>query len=190
MWEVVSMALDTLRTNKMRSGLTILGVVIGITSIVGMTALIRGFDESLREMIRVIGPTLINVQRFGVTSFAGGADARELLKRPTLTVSDARALEAQATTARFVDIELGATIGPREQRRVFYRNQKTKPLLVLGTGEYFAEGTNLPFFAGRFFSGTEIMYRKNVIVLGNTAYKLLFEPSGTDAVGKIGRAHV
>ncbi len=182
--EVIVMAVDTIRTNKMRSGLTILGVVIGITSIVGMTALIRGFDESLRDMIRVIGPTLINVQRFGVTSFASGADARELLKRPTLTVSDARALEAQTTTARFVDIELGATIGPREQQRVFYRGEKTKPLLVLGTGEYFAEGTNLPFLAGRFFSGTEIQYRKNVIVLGNTAYKRLFEPNRIDPIGK------
>ena len=43
--EVLVMALDTLRTNKMRSGLTILGVVIGITAIVGMTSLIRGFVE-------------------------------------------------------------------------------------------------------------------------------------------------
>ena len=185
--EVIVMALDTLRVNKMRSGLTILGVVIGITSIVGMTALVRGFDESLRDMIRVIGPTLINVQRFGVTSFASGADARELLKRPTLSVSDARAIEAQASTAQFVDIELGATIGPREQERVFYRNQKTKQLLVLGTGEYFAEGTNLPFLAGRFFSGTEVQYRKNVIVLGNTAYKYLFEPSHADPIGKVVR---
>ena len=44
--EVVRMALDTLRSNKLRSGLTILGVVIGITAIVGMTSLIRGFDQS------------------------------------------------------------------------------------------------------------------------------------------------
>ena len=44
------MALDTVRTNKMRSGLTVLGVVIGITSIVGMTAMIRGFDQSLRDI--------------------------------------------------------------------------------------------------------------------------------------------
>ena len=43
--EVAVMALDTLRANKMRSALTILGVVIGITSIVGMTSLIRGFDD-------------------------------------------------------------------------------------------------------------------------------------------------
>ncbi len=54
--EVVTMAFDTVRTNKLRSALTVLGVVIGITSIVGMTAMIRGFDQSLREMIRAIGP--------------------------------------------------------------------------------------------------------------------------------------
>ena len=46
--EVVAMAFDTVRGNKMRSALTVLGVVIGITSIVGMTAMIRGFDQSLR----------------------------------------------------------------------------------------------------------------------------------------------
>ncbi len=54
--EVVSMAFDTVRTNKMRSALTVLGVVIGITSIVGMTAMVRGFDESLRDMIRAARP--------------------------------------------------------------------------------------------------------------------------------------
>jgi putative ABC transport system permease protein len=43
--EVVVMALDTVRSNKLRSALTVLGVVIGITAIVGMTSLIRGFDE-------------------------------------------------------------------------------------------------------------------------------------------------
>ena len=51
------MALETLRTNKMRSGLTVLGVVIGITSIVGMTSLIRGFDSSLRASIENSAPT-------------------------------------------------------------------------------------------------------------------------------------
>ena len=44
------MAFDTVRTNKMRSGLTVLGIVIGITAIVGMTALIRGFDQSVRDL--------------------------------------------------------------------------------------------------------------------------------------------
>ena len=181
--EVVTMALDTVRGNKMRSGLTVLGVVIGITSIVGMTALIRGFDQSLREMIRAIGPNTIFIQRFGITSFANGSEIKDLLKRPNLSISDARALEEQAGTVEFVDIELGAG-GPPKQQRVFYRDMKTKPIVLLGTTENFAEGTRIPIFGGRFFNGTEVQYRKNVVVLGNTPYQLLFAPSGTDPLGR------
>src|SRR6476659_744920 len=181
--EVVAMAFDTVRNNKLRSGLTVLGVVIGITSIVGMTAMIRGFDQSLRDMIRAIGPNTIFVQRFGITSFAGGAEFKDLIKRPNLSVSDARALEEQTSTIQYVDIELGAG-GPPTQRRVFYRTQKTKNLVVFGATENFAEGTKIPFLGGRFFNGTEVQYRKNVCVLGNTPYKLLFEPFGIDPVGK------
>ena len=182
--EVVVMAFETVRSNKMRSGLTVLGVVIGITSIVGMTALIRGFDQSLRDMIRAIGPNTIFIQRFGVTSFANGAEITQLLKRPNLSLSDARALEEQSETLEFVDLELGAGPGPTTQQRVFFRDQKTKPLVVFGTSENFAAGTRIPIVAGRYFNDTELQYRKNVCVLGNTAFKLLFEPAGIDPIGK------
>jgi putative ABC transport system permease protein len=185
--EVVVMAFDTVRTNKMRSFLTVLGVVIGITSIVGMTAMIRGFDQSLRDLIAQSGPNIIYVQKFGVTSFANGTEISKLLKRPDLTLSDSRALEAQNSTLQYVDIELGAGPGPVTQRKVFYRDLKTKNLVVFGTGEYFAEGTRLPMLLGRFLNGTDIQYRRNACVLGNTAYKLLFEPSGTDPLGKFVR---
>src|SRR5712691_6909383 len=130
--EVVSMAFATVRENKMRSGLTVLGIVIGITAIVGMTSLIIGFDQSVRDLFATIGPNTIFVQRFGVTDFANGGEIRDLLKRPNLTVSDARAIEQQATTLQYVDLELGAGVGPRSQQRVFYKNLKTRPVLVLG----------------------------------------------------------
>ena len=182
--EVIVMAFDTVRANKMRSGLTVLGVVIGITSIVAMTALIRGFDESLRDSIRAIGPNTIFVQRFGITSFAGGREFSELMKRPTLSQADARALEEQASTLQYVDIEIGAGAGPPTQRRVFYRDQKTRPQIVFGTTEYFAEGTRIPIVAGRFLNGTEIQFRSDVAVLGNTAYQLLFAERGLDPIGK------
>ena len=185
--EVIVMAFDSVWGNKLRSALTVLGVVIGISSIVGMTAMIRGFDESLRDMIRALGPTTITVERFGVTSFVNGAEIRNLLKRPNLTVSDARALESQATTIQFVDVELGAGIGPPTQSRVFYLKQKTKPLIVFGTGEWFAEGTRLQFLAGRFFNGNDIQFRRSACVLGYSAFKLLFEPSGIDPIGKFVR---
>jgi putative ABC transport system permease protein len=185
--EVVAMAFETVRTNKMRSGLTVLGVVIGITSIVGMTSLIRGFDQSLRDMIRAIGPDTIFIQRFGVTSFANGAELAELIKRPNLSLSDARALEEQGTTLQYVDLELGAGPGPVTQQRIFYRDLKTKPLIVFGTSEHFAAGTRIPIIAGRYFNGTELQYRRNVVVLGNTAHALLFEPDGVDPIGKFVR---
>ena len=184
--EVIVMAFDTVRSNKMRSVLTVLGVVIGITSIVGMTAMIRGFDQSLREMIRAIGPDTIFIQRFGITSFAGGAEFKELIKRPNLSISDARALEEQTGTIQFVDIELGAG-GPPTQLRVFYGSQKTKGLVVFGTTENFAEGTRIPILGGRFFNGTELQYRKNVVVLAYGPYQRLFGESGIDPIGKIVR---
>jgi putative ABC transport system permease protein len=185
--EVVVMAFDTVRTSKMRSFLTVLGVVIGITSIVGMTSLIRGFDQSLRGLIQQLGPNTIIVSRFSFTNFVNGDELKTLLKRPNLTISDSRALETQGALLQTIDVQLGGG-GPGSQtQRVFYRDQKTKPIIVIGTTEHFQDGTNIPFLSGRFFNGTEVQYRKNVVVLGNTAYKLLFEPTGTDPVGRMVR---
>jgi len=182
--EVIVMAFDTVRSNKLRSGLTVLGVVIGVTSIVAMTAMIRGFDQSLQESIRAIGPNTIFIQRLGITSFASGREFSELVKRPVLTVSDARAIEEQSSALQYVDIEIGAGAGPPTQRRIFYRDLKTRPLVVLGTSEFFAEGTRIPINSGRFLSGTEVQYRSNVVVLGNTAYESLFAERGVDPIGK------
>ena len=53
--EIITMALGTLRANKLRSFLTVLGVVIGVTSIVGMTSLVRGFGDQLESLVRQLG---------------------------------------------------------------------------------------------------------------------------------------
>jgi putative ABC transport system permease protein len=184
LWEVVTMAFDTVRINKLRSALTVLGVVIGITSIVGMTALIRGFDESIRDLMRQIGPDTIFVSRFSFVSFRSGIEFKELMKRPNLTISDMRALEDQTTAVQLVDIQLGGGGPGATFDRVFYRDQKTKPLIVLGTSENFAQGTRIPFNTGRYFNGTEVHYRSMVCVLGYTPYKKLFEEQGLDPIGK------
>ena len=116
--EIGRMALETLRTNKLRSALTVLGVVIGITAIVGMTSLIRGFDQSLRDTIRQLGPDTVFVARLSGLSVASGKEFSELMKRPNLTVADAKALQEQAPSLRLVDIWLGNG-GPPTQERVF-----------------------------------------------------------------------
>jgi putative ABC transport system permease protein len=181
--EVVLLALDTLRTNKLRSGLTVLGIVIGITAIVGMTSLIRGFDESLRDSIRELGPNTIFLAKFSGVSLAAGRDFDELLRRPNLTIEDAQAIEKLSPSVGVVDIWLGAG-GPPTQERVTYRGDRTKMLGILGATEHFAEINFLGLQAGRFFTESEVARRRNVVVLGQTPYDALFGQSGTDPVGK------
>src|SRR5918994_8008985 len=92
--EIVGMSIGTLRASKMRSALTVLGVVIGITSIVGMTSLIRGFDNSLRDSISQLGPDTIMVQKWGALSLIGsGKSFLEVARRPNLSREDALAIE-------------------------------------------------------------------------------------------------
>ena len=161
--EVVTMALDTLRSNKLRSALTVLGVVIGITAIVGMTALIRGFDESLRDGIRELGPETIFVAKFSGVSLASGREFTQLIRRPNLTVDDAKAIEKLAPSAGMVDVWLGQG-GPPTQERVFYKGQRTKQISVMGTTENFANISFLKIVAGRFFTEFEVARRRNVVV--------------------------
>ena len=181
--EVVVVALDTLRANKLRSALTILGVVIGITAIVGMTSLIRGFDQSLRDSIRQLGPNTIFVAKFSGVSIAAGNEFADLLRRPNLTIEDATAIEKLAPSAGIVDIWLGAG-GPPTQTRVFYGNDRTKLLAVLGATENFVNINFLNVQAGRFFTEGEVSRRRNVVVLGQTPYQALFGASAVDPVGK------
>ena len=181
--EVVAMALDTLRSNKLRSALTVLGVVIGITAIVGMTSLIRGFDESLRDGIRELGPDTIFVAKFSGVSLAEGREFIKLIRRPNLTIDDMTAIEKLAPSAGLVDVWLGEG-GPPTQERVFYRGERTKQISVLGTTENFADIGSLKMEAGRFFTAGEVARRRNVAVLGHTPYQALFAPQGLDPIGK------
>jgi putative ABC transport system permease protein len=182
--EVALIAFDTLRTNKLRSALTILGVVIGITSIVGMTSLIRGFDESLRDMIRELGPNTIIVSKASLVSLAAGTDFQELIRRPNLTVDDARAIERLAPSVGAVDIWMGQGLTGTTAERVFYGAQRTPTLGVLGATEQFATVNFVKLSFGRFFTQAEVLRRRRVVVLGNNPYQALFEPSGIDPIGK------
>jgi len=179
--EIVQMAFDTVRTNKLRSGLTVLGIVIGITALVGMTAVIKGFDESMRDMFRELGPKTLFVQKFGAVSFSAGKEFADLIKRPVLTVADARAIAREAATVDRVDVWVGAW-GAGTQERIFYKNNRTKPLVVFGATQNFAAVNFVKLQAGRFFNDGEVQRRRQVIVLGQTAFQSLFKE--VDAIDK------
>lgn len=184
--ETAEMAFDTLVANKMRSALTVLGVVIGITSIVSMTALIRGFDESLRDSIRAFGPRTIFVQRFGALSFSSGASFLELIKRPPLTVEDGLAIERLAPSVAIADTWLGAG-GPPTQERVFYGEERTAPIVVMGASEDYVAVNFAKISLGRTLTPQEVQRRRPVAVLGYGPYEALFLHKGIDPVGKLVR---
>jgi putative ABC transport system permease protein len=178
----VWMALGTLRANKMRSALTVIGVVIGITAIVGMTSLIRGFDESLRDSIRALGPKTIFLAKFSGVSMMAGNEFKQLIKRPVLTVNDAKAIEREATTADTVDVWLGAW-GIPTRERAFFKSEKSKELSVMGVSADFPTANSVKMELGRFFTDAEVQHRRMVTVLGQTPYKALFPVA--DPVGKL-----
>jgi len=182
--EILVMAVDTLRANKMRSGLTILGVVIGITSIVSMTALIRGFDESFKDLFRQVGPNTLYIEKFGLVSFSQGKDFRDVIKRPNLTVNDARAIE-QSPRIATVAMELGSGVAPR-QERLTYASQATKRMVVIGVTANWGSTNFIPMQAGRVFTESEVDRRRHLVVLGNAPAAALFP--NTDPIGKRIRA--
>ena len=181
--EVIQMAIETVRSNKLRSALTILGVVIGITSIVGMTSLIRGFDESLRDQVRSLGPGTIFVTKLSIVSLSSGTEFSQLLRRPNLTVEDAKAIEKLAPSIDIVDVMLGTGLS-QTQERMYYRGERTKLLTIVGATAAFADANFATLSLGRFFTEPEVNHRRRVVVLGDTAYQALFASKGLDPIGK------
>lgn len=182
--ETAILALDTLRANKLRSGLTVLGIVIGITSIVGMTSLIRGFDQSMQDTMKQLGPNTIFVAKFSAISLSSGASFVEMARRPNITVDDAEAIKKLAPSAGMVDIWLGAGPGQPTMERVFYRGDRTKAVSVMGTTDRFVEINFANLIAGRIFTDSEVQRRRQLAVLGYGPYESIFEKRGIDPIGK------
>src|SRR5690242_19887557 len=90
--DIVRMSLETLRANLLRSALTILGVVIGVMSIVSMTAMIRGFGNQMEALFQQMGTQTVYVSKMSIASFVAGKKFWDLMKRPDIDEDDARAI--------------------------------------------------------------------------------------------------
>lgn len=180
--QIVSMSWDTVRGNKLRSFLTVLGIVIGITSIVGMTAMIRGFDQSIRDLFRALGPNTVYVTKMSAVSFSAGADFRDLIMRPNITADDAEAIARSAPSVEYVDLTLGDGGPGGQAERLYYGSERTKPMAVVGTGANWQLANQLPLQEGRFFTSGEVQRRSRIVVLGKAPAEALFP--NVDPIGK------
>lgn len=169
--ETISMALESLWSNRLRTSLTMLGVIIGIASVIAITSVGQGVQKATEQQIQSLGTNLLNIQsgasRTGGISLGGGSAS-------TLTLDDAKAIAAQAPAVQQVAPYL------TRQRQATYGNTNTLTLLN-GVDLNFPAVRNLTPRQGRYFTQDEMDTAKSVVVLGSKVCKDLFEsPKSAD----------
>ena len=157
-------ALSALLANKLRSLLTMLGVIIGVGAIITTTSIGEGAKADITERIQTLGANILAV-RPGQSMFRGrgSADARR-----TLTVEDMEALQERGQTFSYVTPEVSS------RAQVKFRNRNTNTTIV-GTSPAYLVTANFTVEKGRFFTEYEIRQRDRVCVLGKSVVDNLFE---------------
>ena len=164
-------AIRGLLANKLRSILTMLGVIIGVGAIITTTAIGEGAKADITERIQTLGANILAV-RPGQDRFRGRGSADS---RKSLTVADIAMLQERGKSFGYVTPELS------NRAQVKYLNRNTNTTIV-GTSPEYLVTANFTVERGSFFTAHDIRYRQRVCVLGKTVADALF--GQTEPVGK------
>ena len=164
----VAVALDTLRANKLRSGLTILGVVLGVSTVMAMAAIVQGIKQQIVSTIEIAGPTTFYVVKaFSETPVDPQNPPAWIRIRPDLRDAEARRIEALP--------EIGyAAIWGQAQGRLEYKGVRTQNLIIFGADEGFPEIYGGELVDGRWFTPAELVSGAAVAVLEEDAARRIF----------------
>jgi len=179
--EIVQMATDTLRGNKLRSSLTVLGVVIGVAVVIGVSSIGRGLDENVRDLVASIGSNVIFV--FHLDFFTFGRMTDEMRMRKELTYDDALAVrdlphvKAVSAGLRLFRPEFG--VGTYA---VKYQDKKVKNTILEGDMASAKDVFDVPMGTGRWFSDFDDEHHSPVVVVGYETQHELF--GDQDPLGK------
>lgn len=177
--ETFRMALDSLRTNKLRSLLTILGIVIGVMTVIGMVSVIQGLNKSFLSELQSAGSDIIIITKNEAVQM--GRRSEEERTRKDLTFDDVRALQQDATLARAVAVSVN--VSPFDQVEIKYRNAKSDSAIVIGMNDKWPAVMSLYLpRLGRFITEGEVARSAPVCVLGSELADVLFPT--TNPVGK------
>ena len=171
--DTLLLALKALTKNKVRTGLTVLGIVIGIASVIAMVALGQGASQMIQRQINAMGRNLLMI-RPGAASSAGfswGAGTTT-----TLTPEDGAAILKEIPSVRAMAPVV------RAKAQVVYGSQNWVPSSLMGTGPAFLEVREWELEEGSFFSDPDVSAAAKVCVLGRTVTRSLFQ--GAPAVGE------
>jgi putative ABC transport system permease protein len=174
--ETVHVALDALRANKLRSFLTMLGIVIGIAAVIAMVALGRGAQESVNQRIAALGTTLLTVFPGQGRGFGG----IQITDRIRLTMEDAAALEERGTRMTAIQPEMTRNL------QLTYGNKNISTNVVGATANYLTV-RNFRIEAGRMFTPGDDASRRRYVVLGAEAATNLGVTTPESVIGELVR---
>ncbi len=167
------MGMDTLRGHKLRSFLTIIGVVVGVIVVMLISSIISGIDMAVQEQIKSFGTNSIFIYKRDI-GFTNDRPTREERMRPDLTLEDAlalRALPAVETSVPLLDVSSGrwgnATI-------VSANGKQTTAISLQGTLPEMAMSGNEEVIQGRWFTNTENDFKKDVCLIGDSVKENFF----------------
>ncbi len=177
------LALNTIREHKMRAFLTVLGVIIGTGTIIGVGSIIAGLDGAISGIFKSFGPNTVIVFKFPI-GFAGGRRTPEEIQRKPLSFEDAQAISERCPSVAHVSAFLFPPInfdGPNI-RSARYKGNEMDNVNLNGTEESYIAGGYSEMLEGRFFTDVESRHHLPVAVLGEDVPKALM--AGEDPVGK------
>jgi putative ABC transport system permease protein len=169
--DLLMISLRTLAKNKLRSGLTVLGVVIGIAAVTTMVSLGQGAAQLIQNQFQALGSNVILV--LPASSQNNGVQSGNV---PTLTEADARAIAEECPSVLAVSPFIGAS------GQVIGGNVNWQPAQMFGVGADYPVVRNWPMAAGEFFSERDVAGAAKVCVLGHTVARQLFPEA--DPVGQ------
>ena len=171
--EIISVALGALRANKLRSLLTMFGIVIGVGAVIAVVALGTGAQQAVKDRISALGTTLLTVnpgQQRGQGVAIGGAQQR-------LTVEDAKAVDEHAMHLLGVQPEM------RSMQQIVFGN-KNASTQIIGTTPNYLEVRKYTMAVGKMFTAADDEGRQRVAVVGNTVVNNLGLTSPEAIVGE------
>ncbi len=172
------LALDTIHSHKLRSFLTVLGVIVGTGTIIGVGAILTGFDATIAGVLRSFGPNSIIIFKFPV-GFRVTELTPEERTRKNLTYENAAHIRERCKTVQDVSPMLFPNHDPIN---VHYKSNEMYDVNLFGVEEAYARQGQADMHLGRFFTDEESRHRESVAVLGAEVEKALF--ADVDPIGK------
>jgi putative ABC transport system permease protein len=178
--ETFVMALDNVRAHKFRSFLTVLGIVIGVTTVIAIASILTGLRTNIIQFVEEYGTNNIYAFHLSTGISLGAHDRSERTRKP-LRPEDGEAIRQFAPAVE--DVANDGFIEWNFDKTLTYGGQTYKQGNLEGVSANYAAITNELMAEGRFISELDDQHRREVMVIGNGAADALF-PGGAQAVGK------